>query len=468
MSKKLVFVISFVLVFGLSGTAQSASIDVNNYSFENSCDGNPVTCHTGHIGTPGEQCDANIAAWRYLGSGYTGIDVNCGTEDADCTNCHDWLEYPDGTANLFFQGNASVHQIFDFNTAVGHKYRMTADLLAFGADMVLEIFALPDPCYPDANHIVISQTVHNVNTYVDANIGRNTWERDLTAEAIVLDPAKAGMPLGIKIGGDYLIGGSATGYLWADNVRLEWDWATDAWDPDPADGSDEAAYQNLTLSWKPGAWVADVNGHYVYFGSDQTAVANADSTDTTGIYRGPDDVSTWVDPCDGNNVRYEYDVPETLDLASDYYWRIDEDNSVPPGGSIPAPPWQGTVWSFETEGRAKNPSPADGAVNQSPEVSLNWTGGALSTSHAVYFGSDDAAVESADTSDTTGIYRLTQAGTTYDPPEELIFGTTYYWRIDENGGAAAPIKGHVWSFTIAPFSVIDDFETYDLVTNKSR
>jgi hypothetical protein len=226
MCKRPSILISIVLVLSLSAAVQAqTTIEVNNPSFEYSCDGNEVKCHTGHITDVGEQCDANIAAWRYTdgSTGYTGIDVNCGTEDADCGNCHDWLEYPDGNANIFYQGNTAFHQITDFNIVLGHKYTMTVDLLGWDP-IVLEIFALPDVNYPDANHIVISQTVYNVADYiyVDEVSGLWMWDNDLTASAVVTDPALVGKKLGIKIGGDMLIGGTDPSYLWADDVRLEW------------------------------------------------------------------------------------------------------------------------------------------------------------------------------------------------------------------------------------------------------
>ncbi|MHC4531410.1 MAG: LamG-like jellyroll fold domain-containing protein, partial [Planctomycetota bacterium] len=45
----------------------------------------------------------------------------------------------------------------------------------------------------------------------------------------------------------------------------------------------------------------------------------------------------------------------------------------------------------------------------------------------------------------------------------LDVGGTYYWRIDPSGGA--DLTGHIWSFTIGPFLIVDDMESYDTSVN---
>jgi hypothetical protein len=82
----------------------------------------------------------------------------------------------------------------------------------------------------------------------------------------------------------------------------------------------------------------------------------------------------------------------------------------------------------------------------------------------VYFGTDTDAVKGADASDTTGLYRARQSGTTYTPPETLEWGRTYYWRIDEINNDQTITTGRLWSFTVADYLIIDDFESY---TNES-
>lgn len=102
-----------------------------------------------------------------------------------------------------------------------------------------------------------------------------------------------------------------------------------------------------TLSWVPGM---ETNAHDVYFGSDQDAVTNADTSDMTGVYRGRNNyAATTYNPC----------CPEP---GTTYYWRIDEVNK--------SDIRHGDTWSFTVQGHVgtySNPvipeiGPADPAV----------------------------------------------------------------------------------------------------------
>jgi hypothetical protein len=112
---------------------------------------------------------------------------------------------------------------------------------------------------------------------------------------------------------------------------------------------------------------------------------------------------------------------------------------------------------------AWNPSPPNGS-NPSVEdaLPLSWSPGDNAAQHDVYFGTDRETVKNADTSDTSGIYRLRQNATTYSPPESVEWGGgPYYWRIDQYNTDGTISKGNVWSFAVADFIVIDDFESYN-------
>ncbi|MEJ2702985.1 MAG: discoidin domain-containing protein [Sedimentisphaerales bacterium] len=96
-------------------------------------------------------------------------------------------------------------------------------------------------------------------------------------------------------------------------------------DPEPANGATDVV-REVVVRWTP---VDYANEHDVYLGSDALAVANADSSDTTGIYRGrsgPD----------------SYTPPERLEFDQNYYWRVDEVN---PDNTVS----KGNLWSFTTE-----------------------------------------------------------------------------------------------------------------------
>ena len=88
-----------------------------------------------------------------------------------------------------------------------------------------------------------------------------------------------------------------------------------------------------------------------------------------------------------------------------------------------------------------NPSPADGATDQSLDVNLSWTGGdpdGDTVTYDVYFEQDDATPD--------GLVSNDQSGPTYDP-STLNPNTHYYWQIvatDEHGSST---RGQVWYFS---------------------
>ncbi|UCE46920.1 MAG: LamG domain-containing protein, partial [Phycisphaerales bacterium] len=112
--------------------------------------------------------------------------------------------------------------------------------------------------------------------------------------------------------------------------------------------------------------------------------------------------------------------------------------------------------------KAANPNPRSGSTPGVDDVPpLTWSAGELASQHDVYFGTDRDAVESADASDTTGVYRGRQSATTFTPAEPLEWGTgPYFWRIDEINTDGTIQEGTVWSFTISDFTLVDGFETY--------
>jgi len=243
MSKGLYFLISFVLVLGLSGLAQAGTpIVVGNYSFEYDVNGNDNDCHTGL---------ESVLAWEQTdaGSGFAGVDVNCGWEDVNCDNCHEWVEYPNGTTNLYYQGNITVYQILDHEIVYGYKYTMTVDLMAWDP-MVIQFFALEDVCNPDVNHILISSSTVTPDVWynTEADPARWMYEHDVELEGVITNAAMVGKKLGIEFGG------TNEDYRWVDNVRVEYEWASNAYDPAPSDGAGDVNSQALTLSWLPGLW----------------------------------------------------------------------------------------------------------------------------------------------------------------------------------------------------------------------
>ncbi len=111
---------------------------------------------------------------------------------------------------------------------------------------------------------------------------------------------------------------------------------------------------------------------------------------------------------------------------------------------------------------AHSPSPAYSSIPDITDATpLSWSPGELAAQHDVYFGTDELAVADANISDTTGIYRLRQIGTSYNPSEVEFGGGPYYWRIDEYNTDGTISEGKIWNFTVADYLIVDDFEDYN-------
>ena len=114
--------------------------------------------------------------------------------------------------------------------------------------------------------------------------------------------------------------------------------------------------------------------------------------------------------------------------------------------------------------QAARPTPSDQSISDVEQgVSLHWAAGRRATSHDVYVGLDSAAVEEADISDATGIYRGRQEACECTLHEGVLPNQTFYWRIDELSEGANLIKGQVWSFSVADYLIVDDMESSDPV-----
>jgi hypothetical protein len=196
--------------------------------------------------------------------------------------------------------------------------------------------------------------------------------------------------------------------------------------PFPADAA-QNVHPRVVLSWEAGN---RAGSHDVYLGTDVNAVGDANTSETLSVYMGPQDAC-------------EYTPAIFLALGQTYYWRIDEVND--------ANIWQGNVWSFtvdDDDGKAGNPSPANGATNVPVDTILSWSPGLVAGSHDVYLGTDFDGVSDANTSSAQFKDNLIVDVNSYVPPSGLMLGQTYYWRIDAVNPGYADSKGDVWSFTV--------------------
>ena len=193
-----------------------------------------------------------------------------------------------------------------------------------------------------------------------------------------------------------------------------------AFGPDPADGALHADTW-VTLSWKAGDFAVT---HDVYMGESFDDVNNG----TGDTFQGNQGDLYYVAGFPG------FAYPDGLIPGTTYYWRIDEINDLHPDS-----PWKGEVWSFMVPPKtAYYPDPADSADFVGLDVQLKWTAGFGAKLHYVVFGEDFDEVSSA----AAGVPN----GTTTYSPGSLKLAKTYYWRVDEFDGVETH-KGDVWSFT---------------------
>ena len=117
--------------------------------------------------------------------------------------------------------------------------------------------------------------------------------------------------------------------------------------------------------------------------------------------------------------------------------------------------------------RATRADPADDAVGVEDTPTLKWAPGMKALKHDVYFGTDETAVTNATTA-TAGIYKGRIDPNKYDIVTPLVWGKEYFWRIDEVNtvNPESPWKGSVWSFTVADYLIVDEFEDYNDYTPK--
>jgi hypothetical protein len=223
------------------------------------------------------------------------------------------------------------------------------------------------------------------------------------------------------------------GNVWSFTIGTD---VTPATNPSPAHTA-ENVHPGVVLEWDPGL---DATSHDVYLGTDFGDVEAADTL--SDEYKGRQDLDT-----------NSYDPCGFLELATIYYWRIDEVND----GEI----LKGQVWHFTVDdGKARNPNPANGGWSASTNTILSWTPGVLAAYHDVYFGTNSYDVNDANTTLTLDTYMGTQNldANTYGC-SELEPAQTYYWRIDEVNDANIR-KGDVWSFAMVEYIVVDDMESY--------
>jgi len=110
---------------------------------------------------------------------------------------------------------------------------------------------------------------------------------------------------------------------------------------------------------------------------------------------------------------------------------------------------------------ASVPSPADGAVLSSTPVDLFWTPAVNAVSQDLYFGENFDEVDAGAANTFLGLGQTAAGVDTPITVDDLVAETTYYWRIDaaNDENPDSPVKGQIWSFTLAPQTATDPSPT---------
>lgn len=165
----------------------------------------------------------------------------------------------------------------------------------------------------------------------------------------------------------------------------------------------------------------------------------------------PDTLYMWINPdpsIDPNEV--EPDVTTLFGGDSDFTDLTVDFGGNPAGAGncvIDEIRW-GTSWA-EVRGfsdfQARNPSPSNGQTLVAPDVVLSWDA-PIAVTDPVYNVYADPNLLVVESRTGTAYSSPGQTETTFDPPGDLDFETTYYWIVDVANGDPGP----VWSFTTYP------------------
>jgi len=435
MCRRLIYLVSFVLVLVLAGNAFTADDPslVIYYSFDDVSGIIADQSGKGHDGTVQGNVTADTdgkqgGAAKFARGGYLDLDgPNFPVEDIPTSGITlaAWVKC---------ENTGEHHAIFDARADEGtwiihpelrsdRQFRWV--LRAYGMSTIFDI---------RAGSVTWGQWLHYAGTY-DKESGKAILyingevvsEVDLASGTDIAGDWDDGARVGLSIDSarpftglmdDFFLFKRALSQSELKKVMHGEGWPY-AFSPSPADGAMHLSTL-VRLDWSPGD---SAISHNVYLGENFDDVNEG----TEGTFYGNQTLTYITAGFAG------MPYPEGLVPGTTYYWRIDEVETD--GATI----HKGDVWSFWIPpNTAYDPKPANGAKFIDPNVELSWTSGFNAKLHTVYFGENFDDVNNAANG-------LPQATTTYTTGT-LELDKTYYWRIDEFG-AAGMYKGEVWSFT---------------------
>jgi len=430
MSKKLIYLVSFVLVLGLAAyvSAAEADIEIPSVGYPKPIlDGvmdNVWLLSTEQVITifieaePTSPEDCSGSWWALWDEEYLYVLVNVIDEALvqDSEPSQGWL---DDRAEIYVDGDNAKGASTD-NNDYQYNFRWNHGQVETPVEWYNSPRSLQGVEYgvatTDSGYIIEARLPWSTMT------GEAPYEDQLIGINVMIDDDDDG-------------GGRDTQLQWfkettTPHVPSEWGTAVlvpgtgEPWlyvaMPNPADGV-MLVDTWVNLSWSPGARAAS---HDVYIGDNFDDVNDG----AESAFQGNQAATNLVVGFPG------FAFPDGLVPGTTYYWRVDEVNDLDPNS-----PWVGPVWSFSIMPfTASNPDPADGAEFVDLDATFSWTGGYGAKLHTVFIGTSFDEVNDA----VTGVPQ----GTATFSPDPLEAEKVYYWRVDESDPPTTH-KGEIWSFT---------------------
>jgi hypothetical protein len=338
MCKKLIYLISFVLVLALAGTnvafgqvvwegrISSGDDDYEQYISNGDMDSGSSDLEITEEGSPGSN--------QFIGLRFNGVLVPQGATITSAYvqfHCDETGVPGDNRPGTKFLRGEAVDNAAPFlDVANNMSSRPTTSAEA----------SWDWPFWLTVHEEGPDQRTSDISAVIQEIVGRSGWSPgnslvliitgsgENTAEAFEGEPDSAAL---LHI--EYTLGKAAN--------------------PSPADGAIDVP-RDVVLSWKPGVFAAPINAHKVYLSENFNDVNDGIGAITQSAN--------------------SYTPPQRLDFSKTYYWRVDEVNNVNPDS-----PWIGSVWSFTTELLAYpveniTATASSQAANRGPETTVNSSG----------------------------------------------------------------------------------------------
>ena len=338
MCRKLIYLVSFILVLALAGTnvvfgdtVWEGRITFDADDVEEEVDGGGIDYSSSDLELPYEgtgQSNNQVIGIRFLN---VNVPKGAGVSNAYLEFTVDEDKGGTEPVSLIIEGDMSPNAA-EFSSTVTVTSRPTT---------TEKVVWVPSNWINVGD---VHQTV-NIAPVINEIIQQSGWAKGNAIVIIIRDdPDNPSIGLRCAEAGP----GSDSAML-----HIEWSFAY-AREPNPDDGQIDVS-RDLILNWTPGGSASSTNGHKVYFSENFNDVKDG----IGGITQSAN----------------SYALAKRLDFETTYYWRVDEVNSV-----NPASPWAGSVWSFTTEpfvSLAKNitaTASSTGLVGMGPENTINGSG----------------------------------------------------------------------------------------------